>query len=56
MSLRAFPRTPKNAYKMLKNLFIIRTFEGIMRKIVGQPWNERNERLALSKTNKQYLP
>lgn len=56
MSLRAFPRTAKNAYKMLKNLFIIRTFEGIMRKIIGQPWNDRNERLALSKTNKHYLP
>ena len=56
LSLRAFPRTAKNAYKMLKNLFFIRTIEGIMRKIIGQPWNDRNEYLAVSKTNKRFLP
>ena len=53
MSLRAFPRTAKNGLKMLKNLFLIRTIEGIMRKVVGQPWNDRNERLAVSITNKR---
>ena len=53
MSLRAFPRTPKNAYKMLKNIFFIRTIEGLMRKIIGQSWNVRNERLAVSRTNEQ---
>ena len=53
MALRAFPQTPKNIFKMLKNLIFIRTIEGIMRKIAGQSWNDRNARLALSNTNKR---
>jgi len=53
MSLRAFPRTPKNFLKMLNNLFIVRVIEGFMRKVVGQSWNDRNERLALLRTNKR---
>ena len=56
MSLRAFPRTIKNGLKMLKNLFLIRTIEGIMRKVIGQSWNDRNERLAVSGTNKRLSP
>ena len=53
MSLRAFPRMSTNLLKMLRNIFIIRTVEGIMRKIIGQSWNERNERLAVVNTNKR---
>lgn len=56
MALRAFPRSPSNFFKMLKNLIIIRTVEGIMRKLIGQPWNIRNERLAISNTNKRLSP
>ena len=52
MALRAFPRTPKNFLKMMKNLIIIRTVEGLMRKLIGQSWNDRNARLAISNTNK----
>ena len=53
MSLRAFPRFSTNLIKMLRNIFVIRTVEGIMRKIIGQSWNERNERLAIVNTNKR---
>lgn len=53
MSLRAFPRTPKNFLKMINNLFVIRVIEGLMRKIIGQRWNDRNERLAIVNTNKR---
>jgi len=52
MALRAFPGTPLNFFKMMKNLIVIRTIEQLMRKIIGQSWNERNERLAVSRTNK----
>lgn len=52
MSLRAFPGISMNLLKMLRNIFIIRTVEGIMRKIIGQSWNERNEHLAVINTNK----
>ena len=42
LALRAFPRTFKNALKMINNIVIIRTVEGIMRKLFGQKWNDRN--------------
>jgi len=53
MALRAFPRTPKLIAKMLYNLLVIRTIEGLMRKFVGQRWNDRNELLAITKTHKR---
>lgn len=53
MALRAFPRTPVNFFKMMKNIIVIRSIEGLMRKIIGLPWIERNERLAVSGTNKK---
>lgn len=52
MALRAFPKTPINFFHMMKNLIAIRSVEGLMRKIIGQSWNKRNERLAVTKTNK----
>jgi hypothetical protein len=52
MALRAFPRTPVNFLKMLKNLLFIRTTEGLMRKLFGKRWVERNERLAIEKTHR----
>ncbi|MEJ2361219.1 MAG: cupin-like domain-containing protein [Gammaproteobacteria bacterium] len=55
MALRAFPRTPKTLAKMLNNLLVVRTIEGWMRKFVGQPWNDRNERLAIIKTHKRLM-
>jgi len=53
MALRAFPRTPVNLFKMMRNLIVTRTIEGLMRKIMGQAWNERNERLAVDRTHKR---
>jgi len=50
MTLRAFPRTPKRLAIMLKNIFITRIIEGVMRKVLGQTWNDRNERLAVERT------
>lgn len=50
MALRAFPRDLPNATKMLTSLLVTRTVEGTMRKLVGQPWNDRNERRAVART------
>ncbi len=52
MALRALPRTPKNVLNMLRNVFLIRKVETFMRKIYGEKWTDRNERLALINTNK----
>ncbi|MCA1778093.1 MAG: cupin-like domain-containing protein [Xanthomonadaceae bacterium] len=52
LSLRAFPRTPANLSRMIYNLTVVRSIEGLMRKFVGQPWNDRNERRARVKTHR----
>lgn len=51
MTLRSMPTSFSGRATLLKNIFVTRTVEGIMRKLVGQKWNERNERLALLRTN-----
>jgi hypothetical protein len=52
MTLRALPTTLKQRFSLLKNIFITRTIDGLMRKIVGQPWNDKNERQAVESTHK----
>lgn len=53
MSLRAFPRTPANVARMANNLLVVRTIDGVMRKLFGQAWNDRNERVARRRTNRR---
>ena len=53
MALRAFPREPRTALKLAYNLLVTRNIDGAMRKIVGQSWNERNEKLCIEKTHKK---
>ena len=52
LALRAFPRTFNNALKMINNIVIIRTVEGIMRKIFGQKWNDRNKNKTFTNIEK----
>ncbi len=52
MSLRAFPRQPKAFLQMLHNILVIRNVEGLMRKVVGQSWNDRNELNAVKCTHR----
>ena len=47
MSLRAFPRKPRNLAKAVYNLFIMRHFDVIMRKISGQKWIDYKNEKAL---------
>ena len=51
MTLRSFPQTTKQRMTMLKNIFITRTIEGLMRRFQGQKWNDRNEKLAIDITH-----
>lgn len=51
MTLRAFPRKFNQRLTLLKNIFITRTIEGLMRRFRGQQWNDRNERLAIEITH-----
>ena len=51
LTLRALPRKPRHFAKLLYNVFYIRTVDGLMRRSVGQPWNDRNEKRAMERSH-----
>jgi len=51
MSLRAIARKPKNFGKAVYNIFIMRYFDNIMRRIKGQKWIDWKNAKAISRTN-----
>jgi hypothetical protein len=53
MSLRAFPRKPEDIVRLVYNILVTRNIDGLMRKLVGQPWNDRNESRAVEITHKR---
>ena len=52
MTLRSMPTSLAGRTTLLKNIFITRTIEGLMRRLVGQKWNDRNERTAVLNTHR----
>ncbi|MEM1143290.1 MAG: cupin-like domain-containing protein [Pseudomonadota bacterium] len=48
MTLRSMPTRPKQQMALARNILITRTVDGLMRRLIGQRWNERNERRALT--------
>jgi len=54
MTLRSMPTAFSARLTLLKNIFITRTIEGVMRKLIGQKWNDRNERLAIERSNNNF--
>ncbi len=50
LSLRAWPNTPGRVLQAAYNIFVLRTADGLMRRVVGQRWNERNERIAAAES------
>ena len=53
MSLRAWPKNPVNFAKGLYNVFVMRTYDNMMRKVKGQKWIDWKNEQAIAKTNKQ---
>lgn len=51
MTLRSMPTALKRRAQVLKNIIYTRSVEGLMRKVFGQKWNDRNERLAVDRTH-----
>ncbi|MGG5487685.1 cupin-like domain-containing protein [Gaetbulibacter sp. PBL-D1] len=51
MSLRSIAKRPKNLSKALYNIFIMRHFDNIMRRIKGQNWIDWKNEKAITKTN-----
>ena len=54
ITLRALPRHPVRFAKMLGNVFVMRGFENVMRKIWGQKWVDKKEARTLRVTNRKF--
>lgn len=52
MSLRALPKKPMNFAKGLYNILIMRTYDGIMRKLKGQNWIDWKNEQAIENTHR----
>ena len=51
MSLRGLARNPKNFAHAAYNIFVMRHFDVLMRKLQGQRWIERKNKKAIVNTN-----
>ncbi|HUH48000.1 MAG TPA: cupin-like domain-containing protein, partial [Arenibacter sp.] len=54
ITLRAFPKKPFLLAKMLRNIFCMRPFENIMRRLWGQKWVAYKEDKMLRTTNRRF--
>ncbi|WP_394748391.1 cupin-like domain-containing protein [Spongiimicrobium salis] len=52
MSLRAIPRNPKNLGKALYNVFIMRYYDNLMRRVKGQKWIDWKNEQAILRTHR----
>ncbi|MBW8242300.1 cupin-like domain-containing protein [Muricauda oceani] len=55
MSLRAIARKPKNLSKAVYNIFVMRHFDNLMRKLKGQQWIDWKNKKAVERTQKLLL-
>lgn len=53
ITLRAYPRSISSFLKMIHNVLIVRNFDNTMRKLKGQAWLDRKNRLAKERTEKK---
>jgi len=54
MSLRAIARNPKNLGKAIYNVFVMRNFDNVMRRMKGQKWIDWKNGQAISKTHTSF--
>jgi hypothetical protein len=53
MSLRAIARNPKNLSKAIYNIFIMRHFDNLMRRMKGQKWIDWKNEKAIVNTHQK---
>lgn len=53
MSLRAIARNPKNLGKAVYNIFVMRHYDNLMRRLKGQAWIDSKNEKAITRTNKR---
>lgn len=54
ITLRAFPRNFKKLARLFSNILFMRTFENLMRRIIGQKWVDYKEENTLKRVNRRY--
>lgn len=54
ITLRAFPRNPLRLAKLFKNIVFMRTFENMMRRVVGQGWVDYKETQMVKRMNQNF--
>lgn len=52
MSLRAIARNPKNLSKAVYNIFVMRHYDNLMRRLKGQAWIDSKNEKAIERTHK----
>jgi hypothetical protein len=52
MSLRAIARHPKNLSKAIYNVFVMRNYDNVMRRLKGQKWIDWKNQQAIIRTHK----
>ena len=53
MSMRSIARNPKHLSQALYNIFVMRHYDNLMRRMYGQAWIDKKNRLAIEGTNKR---
>ena len=53
MSLRAIARNPKNLGKAIYNIFVMRHFDNLMRRMKGQSWIDAKNEKAVMNTHRK---
>ncbi len=53
MSLRAIPRNPRNFGRAVYNIFVMRYYDNLMRKIKGQAWIDAKNEKAVVRTHQK---
>jgi hypothetical protein len=54
MSLRAIARNPKNLSKAIYNVFLMRNYDNLMRRIKGQKWIDWKNEKAITNSHKSF--
>ena len=53
LSLRTLPGTARDLVAALRNIVVVRSVDGMMRRVVGQRWNDWNERAAVRRVHRR---
>ncbi len=54
MSIRVMTRNPKNLSNVIYNVFLMRNYDNLMRRVKGQKWIDWKNNKAITNTHKSF--